>query len=119
MAHTYTKNHLHVVFSTKERQKLISEQIERRLWKYLTGIRQNIGLVPVALGGMPDHVHMLFHLPPSRALADALRTIKTNSSAWMKDHSVPFAWQDGYGAFSVSASNLKKGRNIHRFAEAA
>ena len=80
MAHTYTKNHLHVVFSTKERQKLISEQLERRVWKYLTGICQNIGVVAVAVGGMPDHVHMLFHLPPSRALADALRTIKTNSS---------------------------------------
>ena len=106
MAHTYSKNHLHVVFSTKERQRLISERLERRLWKYLTGISQNIGLVPVAVGGMPDHVHMLFHLPPSRALADALRTIKTNSSSWMKDHSLPFAWQDGYGAFSVSASNL-------------
>ena len=106
MAHTFTKNHLHAVFSTKERQKLIAEDSQPRLWKYVTGICQNIDLIPVAIGGMEDHLHLLFHLPPSRSLADAMRVIKTNSSKWMNEHQERFAWQDGYGAFGVSESNL-------------
>ena len=55
---------------------------------------------------MPDPLHLLFHLPPSRSLADALRVIKTNSSKWMNEHQAQFAWQDGYGAFGVRESNL-------------
>lgn len=106
MAHTFTKNHLHVVFSTKERQKLIAEDFQLRLWKYVTGICQNIDLIPVAVGGMEDHLHVLFHLPPSRSLSDAMRVIKTNSSKWINEHQERFTWQDGYGAFGVSESNL-------------
>jgi REP-associated tyrosine transposase len=106
MAHTFTKNHLHVVFSTKARGKLILPDIQERLWKYITGICLNVDLIPVATGGMVDHIHTLFHLPPSRALGDVMRVLKTNSSKWMNDHSPGFAWQEGYAAFSVSASNL-------------
>lgn len=106
MAHTFTKNHLHVVFSTKGREKFIVPDIQERLWKYFTGICLNLDLVPVATGGMADHIHTLFHLPPSRALGDVMRVLKTNSSKWMNEHSRGFAWQEGYGAFSVSASNL-------------
>src|SRR6185437_495324 len=106
MAHTFTKNHLHVVFSTKLREKLIAENFKPRLWKYVTGICKNIDLIPVAVGGMEDHLHLLFHLPASCRLADAMRDIKTNSSKWMNDHQERFAWQDGYGAFGVSESNL-------------
>ena len=108
MAHTFTKHHLHAVFSTKQRAKLISKDLQERLWQYLTGICHNTDLVPVAMGGMEDHVHMLFHLPPSRSLGDAMRLIKTNSSRWMNDHRKGFAWQEGYGAFAVSASVLAK-----------
>jgi putative transposase len=57
MAHTFTKNHLHVVFSTKQRIKLIAPDIQERLWQYLTGICHNIELIPVAIGGMNDHAH--------------------------------------------------------------
>jgi len=96
MAHTFTKNHLHVVFSTKERLKLIAEDFQPQLWKYLTGVCQNIDLIPVAIGGMENHAHMLFHLPPSQSLADAMRVIKTNSSKWINEHQSGFAWQDGY-----------------------
>jgi len=106
MAHTFTRNHLHVVFSTKERQKLIPENFQPRVWKYITGVFQNIDLIPVAVGGMEDHLHILFHLPPSRSLADAMRVIKTNSSKWMNEHQAQFTWQDGYGAFGVSESNI-------------
>jgi putative transposase len=108
MAHTFTKNHLHVVFSTKQRIKLIAPDIQERLWQYLTGICHNIELIPVAIGGMNDHAHMLFHLPPSRSLGDAMRLLKTNSSKWMNEHRKGFGWQEGYGAFAVSASNLPK-----------
>jgi putative transposase len=106
MAHTFTKNHLHAVFSTKQRANLISKEIEERLWQYLTGICRNIDVLLFAVGGTANHVHMLFHLPPSRALGDAMRLLKTNSSKWMNEHRKSFAWQEGYGAFSVSASNL-------------
>jgi putative transposase len=107
MAHTFTQHHMHVVFSTKNRRKLIIKETQEPLWKYLTGICHNIDLIPVAIGGVDNHVHMLFHLPPSRALGDAVRLVKTNSSKWMNEHGKEFAWQEGYGAFAVSASNLK------------
>ena len=108
MAHTFTQCHYHVVFSTKQRAKLIGTDLRERLWKYLTGISRNLDLIPVAVGGMDDHIHMLFHLPPDRALSDAIRLLKTNSSRWMSDHGVRFGWQGGYGAFAVSFSNLAK-----------
>ena len=108
MAHTFTKDHKHVVFSTKQRAKLISKDLWERLWQYMTGICHNIDLIPVAMGGMDDHAHMLFHLPPTLALADAVRLIKTNSSRWMNEHKEGFAWQEGYAAFAVSVSNLAK-----------
>src|SRR5260370_4549553 len=114
MAQTFTKNHLHVVISTKQRAKLIAKDIQERLWQYLTGICHNIDLIPVPIGGLDDHIHMLFHLPPSQLLGNAMRLLKTNSSRWMNDHRKGFAWQEGYGAFAVSASNLSKGvRYIH------
>jgi REP element-mobilizing transposase RayT len=106
MTHTFTKSHHHVVFSTKKRRRIITKDIQEPLWRYLTGICRNIDLVPVAVGGTEDHIHMLFHLPPSRGLGDSMRLIKTNSSRWMNDQGKDFAWQEGYGAFCVSASNL-------------
>src|SRR5262249_1193625 len=98
----------HAVFSTKERKRLITQDIKERLWQNMTGIAENIDLVTVAVGGMNDHLHLLFHLPPTLALADAMRLLKTNSSKWMGEHKQGFCWQDGYGAFAVSASNLPK-----------
>jgi REP-associated tyrosine transposase len=62
-------------------------------------------MAPIAINGMSDHAHLLFHLPPTVALAKAVQLLKTNSSKWMNDHGRRFAWQDGYGGFSVSVSN--------------
>src|SRR5262249_1049009 len=87
----------HAVFSTKERKRLITQDIKERLWQYMTGIAENIDLVTVAVGGMDDHLHMLFHLPPTLALADAMRLLKTNSSKWLSQHKRGFCWQEGYG----------------------
>ena len=106
MSHTYSQNYLHVVFSTKERKKLIDKTMQVKLWSYMAGIARNHDFLVLSNGGMEDHVHLLLQLPPVLALSKAVGDLKANSSSWMGDHGIPFAWQEGYGAFSVSASNL-------------
>ncbi len=106
MSHTYSQNHLHVVFSTKERKKLITQQMQPKLWSYMGGIARNHGFLVLCNGGIEDHVHLLIQLPPALALAKAVSLLKSNSSNWMNEHGTRFNWQEGYGAFSVSASNL-------------
>jgi putative transposase len=105
MSHAFVKNHLHLVFSTKDRQPSISKDAQPELWSYLAGICHNQKMAPIAVNGMSDHAHLLFHLPPTIALAKAVQLLKTNSSKWMNEHGRRFAWQEGYGAFSVSVSN--------------
>ena len=106
MAHTSTHNYLHIVFGTKERASRIPKLLQPRLWAYLAGICKNYDMLPFAIGGMEDHVHLLLRLPPVLALAKAISVVKANSSRWMNEHGADFAWQGGYGAFSVSKSNL-------------
>jgi len=106
LSHSYAQNHIHLVFSTKNRERLISNKMQERLWPYMTGICKNHDMLPFAVGGMPDHVHVLFRLPPTLALARAITLIKSNSSKWMGEHGRYFAWQEGYGAFSVSSSSI-------------
>ncbi len=106
MAHSFSRNHLHVIFSTRERRKTIPREWQPRLWAYLAGICNNHGMIALAVGGTQDHVHLLFHLPPSLALAKAVLLLKSNSSKWMGEQGREFSWQEGYGAFSVSSSNL-------------
>jgi len=108
MSHSFSKNHLHVVFSTKDRQRSISEAMQPEMWSYLAGVCRNQKMVSVAIGGVADHVHLLFHLPPTISLAKAISVLKANSSRWMNERGIAFAWQEGYGAFSVSTSNLSK-----------
>jgi putative transposase len=105
VSHTFARIHIHLIFSTKERQKLISQEMQPKLWAYMASICHNKGVEPIAINGTDNHAHVLFHLPPVMALAKAVNLIKTNSSGWMSDHKRGFAWQDGYGAFSVSESN--------------
>ena len=105
MSHTYTKNHQHIVFSTAERRKLIDKALQPRLWAYIAGLCRNHGMFVRTIGGVDDHVHMLIELPPILSVAEAVRTIKSNSSKWVKESGRRFAWQKGYAAFSVSASN--------------
>jgi REP element-mobilizing transposase RayT len=105
MSHAFVKNHIHLAFSTKDRQSSISKDVQPELWSYMAGICRNQGMPPIAINGMSDHAHILFHLPPTVALAKAVQLLKTNSSKWMNDHGRRFAWQDGYGGFSVSVSN--------------
>ena len=106
MSHTYAQNVIHVVFSTKDRRKTIPEELQPRLWAYTAGVCKNLGILVHAIGGTEDHIHLLFQIPPSLAVAKAVLAIKSNSSRWRNEESHKFAWQEGYGAFSVSHSLL-------------
>ncbi len=108
MAHTFTELLSHVIFSTKGRAASIDDELRPRLHSYIGGIIRELGGRAIAVGGTPDHVHILRCLPPSVPIADAMRVVKTNSSRWIHETSPnlrSFAWQTGYGAFSVSESN--------------
>jgi REP-associated tyrosine transposase len=107
MSHTYSSNRVHVIFSTKDRRKSLSAETQAKLWAYLKGIAKNQGFELIVAGGVEDHVHMLLVLPPKLPLARAVQLLKGNSSKWLNDNGIEirnFAWQEGYGAFSVSAS---------------
>ena len=105
MSHTFSKNYVHLIFSTKDRRKIITKELQPRLWAYLKGIGKNHEMIVLAVRGTEDHVHILFHLPPKLALAKAVLLLKANSSKWMTEAGNEFSWQEGYGAFSVSSSN--------------
>lgn len=111
MPHTYSKLLTHVVWSTKERLATIAPESRGDLHAYLGGIVREEGGTAVAIGGTADHVHRLIELAADRNIADCVRVVKTNSSRWFHEkwpdrHA--FAWQAGYGAFAVSASNADR-----------
>jgi putative transposase len=110
MAHTFTSLLTHVVFSTKDRYPHIDAEVRERLFPYMGGILREIGATPVTINGVKDHVHGLVALPATLSVADAMRVLKTNSSRWVHQEWPrlrAFAWQTGYGAFSVSRSNAE------------
>jgi REP-associated tyrosine transposase len=106
VSHTYAQNVIHVVFSTKDRRKLMPGEFRPRMWAYAVGVCKKLDIRVHAIGGMEDHVHLLIQIPPSPAVAKAVLAIKSNSSRWANEEGVKFAWQQGYGAFSVSSSNV-------------
>ena len=109
MSHSYTNLLTHVVFSTKDRRPLIDAALEARLFPYFGGIVRQLGGKLYVANGVEDHVHLLVELHPSVAVAEAVGKIKGNSTHWIhesfSDRSA-FAWQRGYGGFSVSQSNV-------------
>ncbi|MGC4017674.1 MAG: IS200/IS605 family transposase [Luteolibacter sp.] len=109
MPSSFTALHVHVIFSTKERFPWIKSAWRERLYGFLTTILLERGVTPLAIGGMPDHIHLLLKLKPIHAPADVVRELKSVSSKWIRDERLEpiFGWQDGYGAFSVSPSNLE------------
>ena len=108
MSHSYISNRLHIVFSTKGRRDVIAPEAAPKLWAYIAGIGRNIGAQISHVGGTGNHVHLLLGLPATVNLAAAVQKIKGSSSKWMSDSGAKnFKWQEGYAAFSVSASNLK------------
>jgi len=106
VSHTYSQNTIHLVFSTKDRRKLIHTELQPRMWSYIAGLCKNENIFAHAIGGTDDHVHLLIQLLPTLALSNAVNAIKSNTSKWANEEGYSFAWQRGYGAFSVSASNL-------------
>ena len=110
MSHTATNVLIHFIFSTHHRAPLIKPEMESDLHAYLGGIMRELGGVALCINGMPDHVHLLVRMPSTHALADVARLLKTNSSRWVHERwpqFKDFAWQTGYGAFSVSKSGLE------------
>lgn len=103
MSHTYVSNFIHCVFSTKERRPLIPPARKIDLYSYLGGIAKGEGFALIAAGGMADHVHLLVEIPATLSVAQAVQKLKGSSSRWMGDG---FSWQQGYGAFSVSPSQI-------------
>jgi REP-associated tyrosine transposase len=92
--------------STKNRQKLLAKEFLPRLWAYTAAVCKNHDLLTFAVGGMQDHIYLLFRLPATMTLAQAVTLIKSNSSKWIREQGQNFSWQEGYGAFSVSSSNV-------------
>jgi len=111
MSDSHTNLLYHIIFSTKDRRPLITPDYEVRLYDYIGGTVRDLGGISLALNGTEDHVHLLAKLRPDRALSDVLRKLKANASGWM--HRVfprleNFTWQRGYGAFTVSQSNVRE-----------
>jgi REP element-mobilizing transposase RayT len=104
MAHKYPNLLVHCVFSTKGRRNLIPETKVSHLRQYICGIGRNHRIQGALVGGTPNHIHVLVSLPSDISVSDALRVLKANSSRWLREQGIDFAWQEGYGAFSVSAS---------------
>jgi len=117
MASTLVKIDIHLIFHVKSTSvKMLTEDLPR-IFAYIGGIIKGIGGLPIEIGGMPDHVHILTSLPKTMSLADFVRAVKADSSKWIKslDPSYKtFAWQEGYGAFSVSPSLIDKTVNYIR-----
>src|SRR5438309_6927427 len=108
MAHTFSNLLTHVIFSTKDRQPFLGDDARPRIFAYMGGIVRDLGGIALRINGPNDHVHLLLATPPTIAIAEAMRVVKTNSSKWIHEtfpRLSSFGWQTGYGAFSVSQSN--------------
>jgi len=106
---------VHLVFSTKNREPSIPNEVRGDLHAYLGGVLDTIGCPSIQVGGTEDHVHILYSLSRTLTLADATEKVKTSTSRWMKQRAVRlFAWQAGYGAFSVCEAEL---RSVVRYIE--
>lgn len=109
MSHSYVSSLYHCVWSTKQRRPMMTAELRDRLWPYLGGIAKNNRMKCLAVGGVEDHVHMLLSLASTMSISKALQLIKGGSSKWVHD-TFPehrnFAWQEGYGAFSIGISQI-------------
>ena len=108
MSDTYANLTVHLVFATKDRMPLMTRNVREHVFPYIGGVVKGQGCTTIAVGGMPDHIHIVTRLPTNLCVADFVRTVKANSSKKMNEHatSMKFGWQRGYGAFSVSQSAL-------------
>ncbi|MDL2315326.1 IS200/IS605 family transposase [Bacteroidales bacterium OttesenSCG-928-C19] len=111
MPNTYTQIHIHVVFAVQNRMSLISKEWESRLHQYIVGIIQNQGHKVLSIGGISDHIHLLIGFRPAQSLSSLMQIVKRDSSNWINQNRLTrerFSWQEGYGAFSYSKSQLSQ-----------
>jgi len=109
MAGTYTKLIYHIIFSTKDRESLITPGLREKLYPYIGGIVRGQEGMLQAIGGMPDQIHLVVRIKPDVSVSEIVRLVKANSSKWVNEQAGSagrFGWQSGYGAFSVSFSQL-------------
>lgn len=109
MANTYTQIHIQAVFAVQNRDCIIGKQWKDELYKYITGIIQNHNHKLLAINGMPDHLHIFFGMRPTQSIADLMQQVKGDSSKWINEKKFirsKFSWQEGYGAFSYSKSQV-------------
>jgi putative transposase len=109
MANTYTALFYHIIFSTKNHANYLKDEIRLRVWAYTGGVARKHQMIALQVGGVEDHIHALVMAPPILAPSDIAKFLKGESSKWIHEafpRVKKFAWQDGYGAFTVSKSNL-------------
>ena len=109
MANTFTQIHIHAVFTVQNRVSLLKKEWQDRLYQYIIAIIQNHGHKVLSIGGMSDHVHILFGFRPIQSLSELMQNVKRNSSEWINKEKLvmgKFSWQEGYGAFSYSKSQI-------------
>jgi putative transposase len=112
--HSFSSSLHHCVFATKDREAVLTPQLRERLWPYLGGIARENGMKALTIGGVADHVHVLLSLPATISVAKGMQLLKGNSSKWIHE-TFPelrsFAWQQGYGAFSIGVSGIEETRD--------
>jgi len=109
MPQSLARLHLHLVFSTKNREPIITDPVRGALHAYMATVLQNLGCAPVLINSVEDHVHLLFDLARTVAVSQVVEDVKKSSSKWIKTQGPAFgnfAWQSGYGVFAVSESNV-------------
>ena len=115
MPQSLAKVNVHIVFSTKLTKRIITNEIQKELHAYIIGTLSKLGSYTFEIYANPDHVHILCTLPRTITIADFISKIKTSSSKWIKTKGINnFAWQDGYGIFSVSSSKVEVVENYIR-----
>ena len=115
MPGTFTQIYIHIVFAVKGRENLISKEWSAKLYKYIAGIIKGKGQKPIIINGMPDHIHAFVGLKPSMAISDLVRDIKNNSTNFINKNRFvhgKFSWQEGFGAFSYSQSQIQ---NVYEY----
>jgi putative transposase len=111
MAHSFNKIWIHAIWATKERMPLIKPIIENKIYTFISDQLREQGCPVRIINGMPDHIHCLFLLNPQKSISDVIKQINGSSSHFLNQSDLmkdKFAWQTGYGAFSVSESVLEK-----------
>ena len=107
MANTYTQLYTQIVFAVKNRNAMISQTWEEKLYRYITGIVSNKNNKMIAINGVPDHVHLFLGIHPANAISDLVREVKKSSTEYINENKLSpfkFQWQDGFGAFSYGHS---------------